>query len=350
MLTKVKKMSAIIETHVLAPRIDKTLSLKIAGLAAVLVALLLAPHLVTDRSMLDWFILILMAAQIGVAWNIIGGYAGQVSLGHVVPYGIGAYSSTLLFLHFNLSPWLGGIVGGIIAMLVAMPIGWSCFRLKGHYFAMATIAVAEVFQVLFTNWEFAGGAVGLSMPPKDHEWWMMNFSSKEPYYFIALGLLVCSLLVNLLIEKSFVGYYLRSIKDEPDAARSLGVGLARYKQVALLISSFLAALGGSLFAQYHLVIEPDSVMVIRISIDMALVAILGGVGTLWGPVFGAVVLVSIREYTRITFGGSGQGIDQIIYGLLILGIAVFYPTGIVGFFRSFCATRKIRKQAREGEA
>lgn len=155
-------------------------------------------------------------------------------------------------------------------MLVAMPIGWSCFRLKGHSFAMATIAVGEVFQILFTNWKFAGGAVGLSMPPKDHDWWKMNFSSKELYYYIALGLLVFSLLVNVLIEKSFVGYYLRSIKDEPDAARSLGVGLARYK--------------------------------------------------------------------------------QIIYGLLILGIAVFYPTGIVGFFRSYCATRKVRKQAKGGEA
>lgn len=343
-------MDAISETHAISPQIGKAIPMKFVGLAVLLAALILAPRLVTDRSMMDWFILILMAAQVGVAWNIIGGYAGQVSLGHVVPYGIGAYSSTLLFLHLNLNPWLGAIIGGVIATLVAMPIGWSCFRLKGHYFAMATIAVAEVVQVIFTNWEFAGAAVGLSMPPKDHDWWMMNFSSKEPYYYIALGLLVFSLLVNLLIEKSFVGYYLRSIKDEPDAARSLGVNLACYKQVALMISSFLAALGGTLFAQYHLVIEPDSVLVIRISIDMALVAILGGVGTLWGPVLGAVVLISIREYTRIKFGGTGQGIDQIIYGLLILGIAVFYPTGIVGFFRSFCTARKVRKEANGGKA
>ncbi|HEV7928809.1 MAG TPA: branched-chain amino acid ABC transporter permease, partial [Nitrosospira sp.] len=211
-------------------------------------------------------ILILMAAQMGVAWNIVGGYAGQVSLGHVAFYGLGAYTSTLLFTQTGLNPWLAMLIGGVLAAAISLVIGWSCFRLKGHYFTMATIAVAEIVQIVFTNWEFAGAAVGLTIPMDQDGWGVMIFSSKVPYYYIALGLLLLTLLVNYLIEKSYLGCYFRAIKDEPDAARSLGVSLSKYKQVAFAVSSFFTALGGSLYAQKELYIDPASVLGTGLSI------------------------------------------------------------------------------------
>lgn len=314
--------------------------------AVGLVALLVLPLLITNPSHQNLMILILMAAQMGVAWNIVGGYAGQVSLGHVAFFGLGAYTSSLLATKFGVSPWLGAPIGGLIAAAFSLPIGWSCFRLKGHYFTMATIAVAEIVQIVFNNWEFAGSAVGVTLPMDKQGWAYMAFSSKEPYYYLALGLLVATLLVTFAIERSFLGYYFRAIKDEPDAARSLGVNLSRYKQIALLISSFMTALGGSLYAQKELYIDPGSVLTTSLSIKMALVSILGGVGTLFGPVIGAGLLTVIEEMTRMLFGGSGQGTDQIVYALLIIAVAVYYPTGVVGWFRNFVARRRANLQNR----
>ncbi|MBC7602341.1 MAG: branched-chain amino acid ABC transporter permease [Ramlibacter sp.] len=298
-----------------------------------------------DTSHLNLAILVLMAAQLGVSWNIIGGYAGQVSLGHAAFYGLGAYTSTLLLVKFGINPWIGVLAGGGVAAALSLAFGWSCFRLKGHYFAMATIAVAELVQIFFTEWEYGGAAVGLYVPMAKTGWLWMNFSTKAPYYWLALGLLMATLAVNFWIERSFLGYYFRAIKDEPDAARSIGVNIARYKQVALSISAFFTALGGSLYAQKELYIDPNSVLSTSLSIKMALVAILGGVGNLFGPVIGAVVLTSIEEFTRVMFGGSGRGTDTIIYATLIIVIAVFYPTGIVGWWKSVTRRFAAKPQA-----
>jgi branched-chain amino acid transport system permease protein len=286
-----------------------------------------------DSSHLNLAILVLMAAQLGVAWNIVGGYAGQVSLGHAAFFGLGAYTSTLLLIKFGVNPWVGTLAGGALAAALSLAFGWSCFRLKGHYFAMATIAVAELVQIFFTEWEWGGAAVGLNVPLDKTGWAWMSFGTKLPYYWLALGLLLMTLAVNLWIERSWLGFYFRAIKDEPDAARSIGVNIARYKQVALSISAFFTAIGGSLYAQKELYVDPNSVLSTALSIKMALVAILGGVGTLFGPVIGAIVLTSIEEFSRIIFGGTGRGIDTIIYAALIIAVAVFYPTGIVGWWQ-----------------
>jgi branched-chain amino acid transport system permease protein len=307
--------------------------------ALLLVIALFFPLLEKNPSHQNLAILMLMAAQLGVAWNIIGGYAGQVSLGQVAFYGLGAYTSTLLFTRLGINPWLAIPAGGLVAAGLSVLIGWSCFRLKGHYFAMATIAVAEIIQIIFTNWEYAGAAVGLNLPMEEG-WKTLIFSSKEPYYYLALALLLLTLAFNWAIEKSYLGYYFRAIKDEPDAACSLGVNLRRYKLLAFAISSFFTALGGSLYAQKELYIDPGSVLHTGLSIKMALVAILGGVGTLFGPLFGAVILTVIEEGSRILFGGSGRGTDLIIYAALIVLIAVYYPNGVVGWLRSFIGRRK----------
>jgi branched-chain amino acid transport system permease protein len=327
----------------------KRMALKAAATALALLVLLLLPRFVKSPLHLNLLILMLMAAQMGAAWNILGGYAGQISLGHAAFFGIGAYTSTLLFLHYGVNPWIGMLLGAVMAAVLSLPIGLSCFRLKGHYFAMATIAVAEIVQVIFNNWDYAGSAEGLYLPMAKQGWRTMIFASKAPYYYLALGLLGLTLLANLLVSKSFLGYYFRAIKDEPDAARSLGVGLTRYKQIALLVSSALTALGGTLYAQKELYIDPGSVLTTALSIKIALVVILGGVGTLFGPPLGAVVLTSIEESTRITFGGTGRGTDQIIYALLIIAVAVFYPSGIAGWFRNLAQRRKARRSYLGGD-
>ena len=325
-----------------------------AHLAVLLLALAL-PALVRNPSQLNYAILVLMIAQAGVAWNILGGYAGQVSLGHAAFYGIGAYTSTQLLLVWGISPWLGMLAGGIMATVFALAVGWPCFRLRGHYFAMATIAVAEILQIVVTNWDWLGGAVGLSLPVAEAGWRGFVFNtSKVPYYYIILALLLVTLGVSLLIERSYLGYYFRAIKDEPDAARSLGIDLTRYKLIAMACSSFLTAIGGTFYAQKELFIDPGSTLSTSLSIKIALVAILGGVGDIAGPVVGALILTAIEETTRALFGGTGRGTDLIIYALLIIGVAAFYPGGVTGWWRELERQRFHHRSpagaAREGDA
>ena len=316
------------------------------GGAAVAAALAALPLAVDSPSHLNLAILVLLSAQLGVAWNILGGFAGQVSLGHAAFFGIGAYTSTMLLLGFGLNPWLGMLAGGVVAAAASLVVGWPCFRLKGHYFTMATIAVAEIIQTLVTNWEPAGAAVGLTIPMDKPGWATLVFAGKTPYYYLALALLAFSLGVNVWIAKSRLGYYFRAIKDEPDAARSLGVSLTRYKLAALAVSSFLAALGGSLYAQKELYIDPASVLHTGLSIKMALVAILGGAGTLLGPVVGAATLTVIEEGSRTLFGGTGRGTDLIVYATIIIVIAVVKPGGLIGWAKETAGRMRRRRDAR----
>ncbi|MBK1842590.1 branched-chain amino acid ABC transporter permease [Azospirillum sp. YIM B02556] len=306
------------------------LSRKGVGTIALLALAALLPLAVTEPSQQNFLILILMGAQMGVAWNIVGGYAGQVSLGHAVFYGIGAYTSTMLLLTLGLTPWIGALAGGLVAAAFALAMGWPCFRLKGHYFAMATIAVAEIMQILVTNSDALEGAVGLYLPMDQSGWGVLIFLSKLPYYYVILGLLVLTVLVSWAIERSHIGYYFRAIKDEPEAARALGVSLTRYKLIALTVSAFLTAMGGSFYAQKEMFIDPGSVFATTISIKIALIAILGGVGRLTGPVLGAVILITIEEYSRTLFGSTGSGTDMIIYAAMIILVAVFSPSGVLG--------------------
>jgi branched-chain amino acid transport system permease protein len=199
---------------------------------------------------------------------------------------------------------------------------------------MATIAIAEILQIVVTNSDWLGGAVGLSLPLAERGWWGFVFNkSRVPYYYIILGLLLLTLAVSSLIEKSFLGYYFRAIKDEPDAARSVGIDLTRYKLVAIAASSFLTALGGTFYAQKELFIDPGSTLATSLSIKIALVTILGGVGSLGGPLIGAIILTVIEETTRAAFGGTGRGTDLVIYALLIIVVAAFYPGGVSAWWR-----------------
>jgi branched-chain amino acid transport system permease protein len=254
-----------------------------------------------------------------------------VSLGQAAFFGCGAYVSSMLLLKLGVSPWLGMIAGALAATLLSLVIGWPCFRLRGHYFALATIAVAEILQAVVMNWNAVGGAVGLYLPVEERGLAGFVFNtSKLPYYYIALALLALTLAVNWVVVRSRLGYYFRAIKDEPDAARSLGVSLTRYKLVAIALSAALTAAGGTLYAQKELYIDPGSVLPTSLSIRISLAAILGGVGTLFGPAVGAALLTLIDEMSRTVFGGTGRGTDLVMYGILILAIALYKPEGILG--------------------
>jgi branched-chain amino acid transport system permease protein len=276
-------------------------------------------------------ILTCIFAMCGVAWNIMGGYAGMFSFGQVAFFGIGAYTSSFLLLTFNISPWIGLVAGGIISSLLAAAIGYPCSNLRGHYFAIASIAFAEIIRICFNNWKMVGAAEGLTIPMLKQS--LANFmfhSSKLPYYYIILGFLLLAVVVCYLVSTSKMGYYLRAIKESHEIAQVLGVDVVRYRLYAIMVSAFLTSMAGTFYAQYILYIDPESVMILPISVQIVLVAMLGGANTVLGPVIGAAVLIPLSEYSRAWLGYKGTGADMIIYGALITTIAMYQPNGVWG--------------------
>jgi branched-chain amino acid transport system permease protein len=288
-------------------------------------------------------IMIFLYGALATAWNILAGYCGQISLGHAVYFGIGAYTSTFLVREAALTPWLGMLVGAAMAVAVSQAIGYPVFRLRGHYFAIATIGFGEIVQTLVLNWDLVGGARGLFVPIKrpDSLLNLQFHDSKAVYYYLALGLLALALGATRWIERSRRGYYFRAIREDQDAAASLGVRVAREKHAAMAVSAALTALGGTFWAQYVLFIDPESVFPLSLSILICLVAVMGGVGSLWGPLLGAVVLVPLSEGTRVLLGGTGKALDLLIYGALIMAIAVFQPAGLMGLARQLRRRRAV---------
>lgn len=315
------------------------------ALGAVAFVLVAYPLVFGSATAINIGVLVLLFAMLGTAWNLLGGYAGQISFGHAVFFGTGAYTSTLLLKQFGLSPWVGMLAGAALAAAVAVAVGLPTFRLAGHYFAIATIVVGEIAHTLVRNADAVGGARGLFLPIVPST--LVNYQFHEgrvPYYFVALGLYAFALLVTFAVERRRIGFYLRAIREDQAAAQSVGVSVLRYKLGAAALSAALAALGGTFYAQYVLFIDADSVFPLSLSILIALVPILGGAGHAIGPLLGAVVLIPLSELTRITFGGTGQGLDLVIYGGLIVLIAVLQPGGLVTLPRrwhwSVAAVRK----------
>lgn len=303
-------------------------------LICVVTAFLFAPYFIRDVYLQNILVLTLMYAALSQSWNILGGYCGQISLGHALYFGVGAYVTSVLFVKYGISPWFGMMIGGILAAALALALGYPTFRLGGHYFSIATIVIAEIGLLLVHNWDFVGGALGIQWPFNNDSWLTLQFArDKVPYLHLALGLFVITWLVTFIIEDSKWGYWWRAVKDNPQAAESLGVEVFRSKMAAAAISAFFTAIGGAFYAAFVSYIDPDSVMTFRFSLLFALPAVLGGIGTLWGPFAGAIILIPLTEFTRSYMGGSGSGFDLIIYGGLIMIIALVKPEGILSFFR-----------------
>jgi branched-chain amino acid transport system permease protein len=298
--------------------------------------LLVLPIIVPNVHFQHLMVMLLLYATLSQAWNLIGGYAGQVSFGHAVFFGIGAYAAMAPLNQWGLTPWAGMLIGCLVAMLVAVVIGFPVFRLKGHYFAISTFAVAEVVRELFANWDWVDGPIGLDAPLVEQGWRnFMFYHTKFPYHYTALFFFAVVMLVAFRMERSRMGYYFRAIKQRPEAAQAMGVNISLYKHYALLISAFFTALCGSIYGLYVLHIEPATVLSLEISIKIVLITALGGTGSLWGPLLGATILIPLQEYSRIWLGGTGKGIDLIVLGALIVIICIFEPNGIVGLIKRF---------------
>jgi branched-chain amino acid transport system permease protein len=278
--------------------------------------------------------LVLLYAIGASAWNIAGGYAGQISVGHAVFFGCGAYGALASYQHLGWPP-IGGLpIGVAVAVLIAAVIGVPTLRLSGHYFSMATIAVAELVRLVVTNTEWLGGAQGLSGPPVPRTLLDLSFISSVPYYYLFLAVLVGVLAVTWQMERSRIGYYLRAIRDSERAARALGVAAPRYKLVAFMLSAAFTAIAGALYAVMIGFVDPDSGLGILISVKMLIMAALGGAGLLFGPLVGALILVPLEEISNNLLGGQGAGITFVVYGAIIVAIARFVPGGILGPIRA----------------
>ncbi len=302
-------------------------------LTGLFLFLVVLPHVLPNPFYVHVLIMMAIFAALGGAWNLIGGYAGQLSLGHAAFFGTGAYVSMLLVNAYGISPWLTLWLGGVASLLLSVPVGIICFRLQGPYFAIATIGLAEVLRLLVLHYrDFTHGAQGLTVPFKGDAPWHLQFGSKVPYYYLALALAVAVVLVARRMERARLGHYLVAIGQNQEAAEAIGINSTRAKGRALALSAFLTGAAGVFYAQYTYVIHPDSVFGLGLSIQIALVAIVGGVGTALGPVLGAVIMEFFIQSTQIAFAGQYPGLELMVYGALLIAVILWRPRGVILWF------------------
>ena len=300
------------------------------GTLIVLFAVAAVFPFLSGRYMLSVGISILLMALLGQSWNIMSGYAGQFSFGHAAFFGVGAYTSSILYVDYHLSPWIGMLLGMVIAALVGVLIGFLSFRykLRGDFFALVTLAFAEILRVLFNNTKALKAAVGVLIPYKSN-WTEFQFSNDRTFYFVLLFMVFGVTLFIAIMSKRKFGVCLVAIKENQDAARSLGVPVLKYKLIAMAISAAFAAMAGTFYAQYYGFIDPGVVFSASISVEAIVPCIIGGSGTLGGPLLGALIIIPLQEISNSLFDGT-NGLNMIIYGILIVFFIVFCRNGIYG--------------------
>lgn len=306
-----------------------------ALLSLATVALLAAVPLVAERYVLSVLILVFHFAYVGQAWNVMMGYAGQLSLGHALYIGIGAYVSALLWLNFGVSPWIGVFAGVAAAMAVAAVIGWLGFRfgIEGVYFALLTIAFSEIARVAFDHLPFTGGAGGLFLPVtpgSGTSFWHLQ-GGPLLFYYVTLTLAVGATALVAWLSRSRVGFVWRAIREDPQAAEALGVNLFAAKMQAILLSAGMTAVAGLVNAFYYRNLFPAQSFDMARSLELILAPIVGGLGTVLGPVVGAVVLTPLGEAliaATHALGFDAPGTKAVLYGVLLLAIIWFKPDGL----------------------
>jgi branched-chain amino acid transport system permease protein len=304
------------------------------GLGLLALALLVAAPPFLSPYGLEILISVMLIGYLGTAWNILGGYAGQFSFGHAAYFGIGAYTSTLVFLRWGVSPWLGMLAGGVLAAAFGLGAGYLSFRygLRGPYFSLVTLAFAEMLRVIAVNTKAVGSSLGLVIPTREPAPGSFVFASKLPYYYVILALVLGAVWITRRIARSKLGYSLSAIRENEDAAEASGVDPLRVKLSAMAVSSFLTALGGTFYAQYFAYIDPTITFGPSVSIQALLPAIVGGAGTVLGPLIGAFVLTPVSELSRAAVRGRA-GVDVMLYGLVLILVISFLPQGIMGWVR-----------------
>ena len=310
---------------------------------------LLIPQFVKDALFLQYMINILIMAYFTSMWNIIGGYAGQMALGNGVYIGIGAYVSAVLFTYENVNPWIGMFIGGAVCALFALLIGSLTFRLSGSYFALGTVAMLHIIRLIFTsNKVILGyktkGALSFALPWRGGGLINMQFDSNVGYFYLLFGLLIVGLIISWYIKTSKMGYYLQALSTNPAAANSLGVNVMGMKLKANMISAFMMGLGGTFYAQFMNTLDPNRVLGYDMSVQVLLFSIIGGAGTLTGPVLAAVLLVPFQDIIRGWVGSSVQGLAPLLYGVVLCVVVYFMPKGlwptIVKLCKNWIASKK----------
>lgn len=312
------------------------------ALAVIAVVLALGP-LVLEGSTRTIAVRVLMAAALGIAWNVMGGFAGQFSFGHAAYFGLGAYTGAILLVNYNVSPWIGMIAGAVVAALFGALTGWLSFRyeLKGAYFALATFAFAEMLRLITINQDWLNASRGFQVPVlSEPSLWMLQFSTRSPaYYLVMVGLLVGLQLATILLVHSRTGMFIVALREDEQGAEAVGVPAMRYKVTAVAISAAMAAVVGVFYTQFFFFIDPDLAFGPAESVAILLPAVIGGTGTLWGPLVGAFILVPLGEFTSsfvrtppafLEIIAGRSGLDLILFAILLVLILLFLPKGVYG--------------------
>jgi branched-chain amino acid transport system permease protein len=289
----------------------------------------------------DTMIMIFLLAVMGQGWNVLSGYSGQFSFGHALFFGLGAYTSSLLFVKAGLTPWAGMGVAVAVSILVGLFIGYLSFRYGPHgpFFALIMLAFAEIFHMLAMGWDYVGGAEGVLIPMEGDAPGIMQFMDKEPFYFLLLWLTVASIFLVWKLEGTRMGLYWQAIREDNEAAEALGVNSMRYKLIAMALSAGLTAIGGTIYAQYLLYIDPDTTFGVVNSVEIMLRPIIGGPGTVLGPLLGSVVLTPLAEFTRVAFQAY-SGAYLMFYGAILVAVIIFMPDGLMGVLQKLSALGK----------
>ncbi|HJV38593.1 MAG TPA: branched-chain amino acid ABC transporter permease [Geothrix sp.] len=332
----------------------------------VLAGLLVVPRFVESPYALHMMILLFLSVSQGQSWNILGGYAGQYSVGHAAYFGVGAYTTMMLMYSKQVAPWVGVWAGVAAVIVVALVIGSICFRLRGPYFVLASIAVAEIMRLSAINLTtLTNGAEGILVTEipafKIGERVVTDFLTKVPFYYIGLFLALLTLAIAYWVQHSKLGYYFQAIREDQDAAHSLGIHISVYKNIGLVISAVLTSLAGSFYGIYVGFVDPPTVLGLDVSVQIMLICIIGGMGTIWGPVLGSLLLVPLSEALRsnmITEGLVKIGLVSadskvglflkenlahahvLIYGILVVLVILFMPDGLMGFVKKLALRRK----------
>ena len=299
------------------------------SMIGLLIVIILLPF-VLEQYVIQLMVYFFLYAYLSLCWNIVGGMAGQLSLGHVAFLGVSAYTSTLLYVDYGLSPWIGMWIGSLFSVLLALFIGYLSFRYKirGPFFALITIAFAETIRIIVNSVKSLGAAEGILIPLRQNERWSYQFTNNTGFYFVSLIMMLVVMFISFSILKSRMGYYLLAIKNDEDAANSLGINVAKYKLLAFAISAFLTSFGGTFYAQFLMLIEPGVTFNWGISIEMIIRSVVGGAGTIFGPVIGSLILTALSEVTH-AFLGQYRGIHLLAYGIVLVLVVIFIPSGLL---------------------
>ncbi len=316
------------------------MSKKIIALLAVALAgaVLLPLGIGSEPYIMHIFIMAYYIGTASMAWSILGGLTGQLSLGHATFMGLGAYLTSALVIKANISPWIGMVLAFFVVGVMAVILFYPCFVLRGPYFTLATIAFGETFRNLFMNWTYVGRGQGLLMPFGADTFWYMRFLSKVPYYYMALGMLVAVSLAVWRLDKSKLGYAFKTIREDEDTANAIGIDTTKYKLIAAFLSAGCTAVAGCFYSQYLRFIDPDIMMQIY-SVEFVLPAIIGGMGFVAGPLLGAVLLIPLSEFLRANLAGVLSGANLMIYALILIVVIRLKPSGLLGWYQE----RKLEK-------